>query len=102
MIASAAVLAACQAAPVAPQAAAPAATPAAAETDAEGVKVASADVEVVCRSLKVTGTRFAQRECKTPDAWEAYDEYTTGNARESTNNFQRVRSGCSTQSQGTC
>ena len=52
--------------------------------------------------MKVTGTRFAKRECKTVAAWKEYDAYTEQNARESTDKIQRLNSGCSTQAQGTC
>ena len=50
--------------------------------------------------MKVTGTRFAKRECKTVSAWVEYDKYTNQNAKESTDNFQRLNTGCSTT--GTC
>lgn len=68
----------------------------------EPIQVAGVDEEIICRSMKVTGTRFQKRECKTVSAWEAYDTYTNQNAKESTDNFQRLNSGCSTQAQGSC
>ena len=46
--------------------------------------------------MKVTGTRFAKRECKTADAWTQYDAYTNQNARESTDKIQRVGTGGAT------
>jgi hypothetical protein len=98
---SALMIAGCQAAPVAPQAAVPAVTAVAPE-DGEPVQVAGVDEDVVCRSMKVTGTRFAKRECKTVSAWVEYDKYTNQNAKESTDNFQRLNTGCATQSEGTC
>ena len=55
---------------------------------------------LVCRSIKVTGTRFPQKECKTAAAWEEYDAYTNSNARESTDKIQRVNSGGATNSGG--
>ena len=102
-----ALVAACQTAPATTEAAtltvaAPiVAAPAVAETDAadaepvstEGVEVASTDVDVICRSIKVTGSRFAKRECKTADAWKKFDAYTNQNAREATDKIQRVGSG---------
>ena len=57
---------------------------------------------VVCRDIKVTGTRFPQKVCKTAEVWESYDDYTNSNAKESTDKFQRITTGCSTQSQGAC
>ena len=96
---SALMLAGCQAAPVAPQAAIPAVASVAPE-DGERIQVAGIDEEIVCRSMKVTGTRFAKRECKTVSAWVEYDKYTNQNAKESTDNFQRLNTGCSTT--GTC
>lgn len=97
-----ALVAACQSAPAPAEAAtltAPA--PAVAETEVadaepesiEGVEVASTDVDVICRSIKVTGSRFAKRECKTPDAWKQFDAYTNQNAREATDKIQRVGTG---------
>ncbi|KJS24387.1 MAG: hypothetical protein VR75_15370 [Hyphomonadaceae bacterium BRH_c29] len=57
---------------------------------------------IVCRKMWVTGTRFPLKECKTEEAWTAYDEYTNANAKESTDKYQRLNTGCSTQAQGTC
>jgi ABC-type Fe3+-hydroxamate transport system substrate-binding protein len=102
-----ALVAACQSAPAQSEAStltAPAPAVAAAEvaeaeaTDvktvsAEGVEVASADADVICRSVKVTGSRFAKRECKTADAWRQFDAYTNQNAREATDKIQRVGTG---------
>jgi len=96
---SALIIAGCQAAPVAPQAAVPAVASVAPE-DGERFQVAGVDEEIVCRSMKVTGTRFAKRECKTVSAWVEYDKYTNQNAKESTDNFQRLNTGCSTS--GSC
>tara|TARA_R110000803_G_scaffold29237_5_gene66940 strand:- start:1337 stop:1705 length:369 start_codon:yes stop_codon:yes gene_type:complete len=102
-----ALVAACQSAPASTEAAtlaAPAPTVAEAEVvetevadavtgSAEGVEVASADADVFCRSVKVTGTRFAKRECKTAEAWRQFDAYTNQNAREATDKIQRVGTG---------
>ena len=30
--------------------------------------------------MKVTGTRFAEKECKTAEAWKQYDDYTNQNS----------------------
>ena len=65
-------------------------------------RLSGAGEPLVCRRLKVTGTRFAKKECKTEEAWAEYDEYTNSNARESTDKFQRLNSGCSTQAEGGC
>ena len=67
----------------------------AATANAESTQTAAADVEVVCRSMKVTGTRFAKRECKTPEAWVQYDSYTNQNAKEATDKYQRTTTGSS-------
>jgi hypothetical protein len=72
---------------------APATTASAA--DAASTQTAAADGEMVCRSMKVTGTRFAKRECKTPEAWVQYDTYTNQNAREATDKVQRTNTGSS-------
>jgi hypothetical protein len=73
-------------------------------TPPEGSQVASnvsADGEqLVCRSMKVTGTRFAERECKTAEAWKQYDAYTNENAKEATDKIQRVNSGAATNAGG--
>ncbi|HRX75162.1 MAG TPA: hypothetical protein P5341_13725 [Hyphomonas sp.] len=55
---------------------------------------------VICREVKVTGTRFPQKTCKTAEAWEQFDAYTNGSAKEQTDKFQRLNTGCSTQ--GNC
>ena len=57
---------------------------------------------VVCRSIAVTGTRFPQKTCKTEAAWAEFDAITNGNAKEQTDKFQRINTGCSTQAQGGC
>tara|TARA_R110000787_G_scaffold203479_1_gene313967 strand:- start:375 stop:743 length:369 start_codon:yes stop_codon:yes gene_type:complete len=102
-----ALVAACQSAPASTEAATLTvatpivAAPAVAETETadtepastEGVEVASTDFDVICRSVKVTGSRFAKRECKTPDAWKQFDAYTNQNAREATDKIQRVGTG---------
>lgn len=80
---------------------------AACTTPAAGTEVAAAAVgpdgePLVCRKLKVTGTRFPQKDCRTAEAWEQYDAYTNSNARESTDNFQRLNTGCSTQAENGC
>ncbi|RAN39274.1 hypothetical protein [Hyphomonas sp. GM-8P] len=74
-------------------------------TPAETTQTAAANVgpngePLVCRNIKVTGTRFPQKECKTAEAWEQYDAYTNGNAKESTDKFQRIQSGASTNAGG--
>ena len=98
---SAMMIVGCQTAPAAPEAAAPVVSAAAPGT-IENVQVAATDGDVLCRSMKVTGTRFAKRECKTVAAWKEYDAYTEQNARESTDKLQRLNSGCSTQAEGSC
>ena len=96
-----AILAACQSAPASTETAslAPAAEVAVSQEAVpeatEGVKVASADADTICRSVKVTGTRFAKRECKTADAWEKFDAITNQNAREATDKIQRLTTGSS-------
>lgn len=98
---SALMIVGCQTAPAAPEAVAPAVAAAAPEAT-ESAQVAASEDDVYCRSIKVTGTRFARRECKTVAAWNAYDTYTEQNAREATDKLQRLNTGCSTQAQGTC
>jgi len=94
-------VAACQSAPASTDTAALAPAPAVATVEeaapaaTETIEVASAENEVVCRSMKVTGTRFAKRECKTADAWAEYDAYTNQNAKEATDNYQRLGTGSS-------
>jgi hypothetical protein len=72
----------------------------AATTQTAAANVGPNGEPLVCRSMKVTGTRFAQRECKTVDAWKEYDAYTNQNAKESTDKFQRLNTGSSTQAGG--
>ncbi|KJS24386.1 MAG: hypothetical protein VR75_15365 [Hyphomonadaceae bacterium BRH_c29] len=55
---------------------------------------------LICRSIKETGTRFAKKECKTAEAWVQFDAYTNGNAKESTDKFQRLQSGAATNAGG--
>lgn len=97
MPAASLLLAACQSGQVAP------ASPEAAAAPQAAVQGASAaDADVVCRTMKVTGSRFAKRECKTPEVWAQYDAYTNQNAKESTDRLQRLNTGCSTQAEGSC
>tara|TARA_R110000787_G_scaffold75803_2_gene167699 strand:- start:999 stop:1343 length:345 start_codon:yes stop_codon:yes gene_type:complete len=94
-------VAACQSAPASTDTAAVAPGPAVATAEeaapaaTETTEVASAENDVVCRSMKVTGTRFAKRECKTVDAWVEYDTYTNQNAKEATDKYQRLGTGSS-------
>ena len=74
-------------------------------TSAPGATQTAANVgpdgePLVCRSVKVTGTRFPQKEGKTAEAWEQYDAYTNNNAKESTDKFQRIQSGAATNAGG--
>lgn len=55
---------------------------------------------LICRSIKETGTRFAKKDCKTAEAWVQFDAYTNGNAKESTDKFQRLQSGAATNAGG--
>ncbi|MFN4024643.1 MAG: hypothetical protein ACK4MQ_07415 [Hyphomonas sp.] len=55
-----------------------------------------------CRSMQVTGSRFPAKECKSEQAWKEFDKAMAENAKAATDGFQRLNSGCSTQSQGTC
>jgi hypothetical protein len=87
-------LAACQAAPTASVAEPVVVSTPSKQFRGEEVLVASNGMEVVCRSISETGTRFSKRICKTPDAWLEYDSYTNQNAKESTDKFQRLNSGC--------
>ncbi|MFH1518604.1 MAG: hypothetical protein ABIH17_12085 [Pseudomonadota bacterium] len=97
------VVAACQSAPASTEAAALAPAPAVAVAEeaapasepAETAELAAAGSEIVCRSMKVTGTRFAKRECKTAAAWVEYDKYTNQNAKEATDKIQRLSTGSS-------
>lgn len=71
--------------------------------EAGAANLVTADGEaVICRRVVVTGTRFADKTCKTKAAWEAFDEYTNTNAKEQTDKFQRINTGCSTQAEGSC
>jgi hypothetical protein len=72
----------------------------AATTQTAAANVGPNGEPLVCRSMKVTGTRFAQKECKTVEAWEQYDAYINGNAKESTDKFQRLQSGAATNAGG--
>jgi hypothetical protein len=69
----------------------------AATTQTAAANVGPDGEPLVCRKMLVTGTRFPQKECKTAEAWEQYDAYTNGNAKESTDGFQRLNTGSSTQ-----
>jgi hypothetical protein len=86
-------LAACQSAPVATTGLA--ATPAGSPDAAESVQLAEGGEDVICRNMKVTGSRFAKRECKTGEAWKKFDAYTNQNAREAADKIQRVGTGSS-------
>ena len=94
-------VAACQSAPASTEAAALAPAPAVAAVEetapapAGTTELAAAGSEIVCRSMKVTGTRFAKRECKTAAAWVEYDKYTNQNAKEATDKIQRLNTGSS-------
>ncbi|HRX75161.1 MAG TPA: hypothetical protein P5341_13720 [Hyphomonas sp.] len=68
--------------------------------EAPAAKVTADGEPVICRSIKETGTRFAKKECKTAAAWAEYDAYTNGNAKESTDKFQRLNTGGATQAGG--
>jgi hypothetical protein len=100
------IVAACQSAPASTEAVALAPAPAVAAAEeaapasepAETPELAAAGSEIVCRSMKVTGTRFAKRECKTVTAWNEYDSYTNQNAKEATDKFQRLNTGGSVSS----
>jgi hypothetical protein len=39
--------------------------------------------------VKVIGTRFPKRECKSEAAWKKFDEYTNANAKRATDRLQR-------------
>ena len=58
--------------------------------------------DLVCRKDKVTGTRIAGKTCKTAAAWAEFDKYTEQNAKEQTDKFQRLNTGCSTQAEFGC
>jgi hypothetical protein len=53
-----------------------------------------------CRSIKEIGTHFATKECKSETTWAEFDKMMALNAKEQTDKFQRLNSGCSTQ--GNC
>lgn len=55
---------------------------------------------VKCRSMKVTGSRFPVKDCKSEKAWEEFDKLMAENAKNSTDKLQRLNTGCSTT--GTC
>ena len=55
---------------------------------------------VSCRDLEVIGSRFPDRTCKSEAAWKQFDEMMATNAKEQTDKFQRLNTGCSTQ--GNC
>ena len=74
-------------------------------TSATGGQAMAANVgpdgePLICRKIEVTGTRFPQKECKTAEAWEAYDKYTNEGAKEQTDKFQRLNSGAATNAGG--
>jgi hypothetical protein len=51
--------------------------------------IAPDGTKVKCRSVKVIGTRFPKRECKSEAAWKKFDEYTNANAKRATDRLQR-------------
>lgn len=55
---------------------------------------------ISCRSILQTGTRFPVKECKSEKTWEEFDKMVALNAKEQTDKFQRLNSGCSAT--GTC
>lgn len=57
---------------------------------------------VKCRSMQVTGSRFPTKDCKSELAWKEFDKMMAENAKSSTDGFQRLRSGCATQAEGSC
>lgn len=75
-------------------------TPATGDTEQVAANVGPDGEPLICRSMKVTGTRFADKTCKTAEAWEQWDAYTNSNAKEQTDKFQRLNSGCATQANG--
>ncbi|MEZ5947511.1 MAG: hypothetical protein R3C13_05575 [Hyphomonas sp.] len=36
--------------------------------------------QLVCRSIKVTGTRFPEKDCRTVQAWDQFDDEAESNA----------------------
>jgi len=57
---------------------------------------------IKCRAVQRTGTRFPAKECKSEKAWEEFDKLMAENAKSSVDGFQRLNTGCSTQSEGSC
>lgn len=57
---------------------------------------------IKCRAMQVTGSRFQAKECKSEKAWTEFDKMMAENAKSSTDGFQRLRSGCATQAEGSC
>ncbi|WP_213269341.1 hypothetical protein [Hyphomonas sp.] len=55
---------------------------------------------IKCRSIQVTGSRFPAKDCKSEKAWQEFDQLMAENAKNETDKFQRVNTGCSTT--GTC
>ncbi|ABI76349.1 putative lipoprotein [Hyphomonas neptunium ATCC 15444] len=55
---------------------------------------------IKCRSIQVTGSRFPVKECKSEAAWENFDQQMASNAKNETDKFQRLNTGCSTT--GSC
>ncbi|PKP81285.1 MAG: hypothetical protein CVT79_11545 [Alphaproteobacteria bacterium HGW-Alphaproteobacteria-18] len=55
---------------------------------------------VKCRSMQVTGSRFPVKDCKSEKAWSEFDKLMAENAKNETDKFQRVNTGCSAS--GTC
>ncbi|MBY9065984.1 hypothetical protein K1X12_03690 [Hyphomonas sp. WL0036] len=55
---------------------------------------------VKCRSMQVTGSRFPAKDCKSELAWKEFDRLMAENAKNETDKFQRLNTGCSTT--GTC
>ncbi|MFN3609484.1 MAG: hypothetical protein ACK4Y9_10500 [Hyphomonas sp.] len=86
------------------------ATPTSGEAVAPGGRITAAmegkmsedGTVIACRSMQVTGSRFPAKECKSEKAWKEFDTLMAENAKSSTDGFQRLRSGCATQSEGSC
>lgn len=55
---------------------------------------------ITCRSIEQIGTRFPVKECKSEKTWEEFDKMVALNAKEQTDKFQRLNTGCSAT--GTC
>ena len=47
---------------------------------------------LVCRNIKVTGTRFPQKECKAAEAWEQYDALRGKGARKLAPTLRKISS----------